>query len=146
MAEIDILVGTVYGSAMLVAETLSEHLQARGHLCRVYDEAELEDIDSSRFLLLITATTGQGDIPPNLQAFASALTDRAPYMKGWRYALIAMGDSSYEHFCGAGRQLDALLQELAAEPLVPHLEIDATLEDEPEVAAMAWLKSWENKL
>ncbi|MGL6231507.1 flavodoxin [Aeromonas rivipollensis] len=146
MADIDILVGTVYGSAMLVAETLRDHLQAQGHVCQLFDEAELTDIDPSRFLLLVSATTGQGDIPPNLQPFATALTDRAPYMKGWRYALIAMGDSSYEHFCGAGRRLDELLQELAADALVPHLEIDATLEDEPEVAALAWLKSWENRL
>lgn len=56
------------------------------------------------------------------------------------------GDSSYEHFCGAGRRLDELLQELAADALVPRLEIDATVEDEPEVAALAWLKTWENKL
>ncbi|MFM5838017.1 flavodoxin [Aeromonas rivipollensis] len=146
MADIDILVGTVYGSAMLVAETLRDHLQAQGHVCQLFDEAELTDIDPSRFLLIISATTGQGDIPPNLQPFATALADRAPYMKGWRYALIAMGDSSYEHFCGAGRRLDELLQELAADALVPHLEIDATLEDEPEVAALAWLKSWENRL
>ncbi|MDH0138277.1 flavodoxin [Aeromonas caviae] len=146
MAEIDILVGTVYGSAMLVAETLCDHLQANGHVCQIFDDAALTDIDASRFLLIVTATTGQGDIPPNLQPFASALADRAPYMKGWRYALIAMGDSSYEHFCGAGRTLDALLQELAAEPLVVHLEIDATVEDEPEVAALAWLRTWENRL
>lgn len=146
MAEIDIVVGTVYGSAMLVADTLSAHLQGRGHLCRIFDEAQLEDIDASRFLLIVTATTGQGDIPPNLQPFASALASRAPYMKGWRYALIAMGDSSYEHFCGAGRRLDELLRELAAESLLPRLEIDATLEDEPEMAALDWLKSWENKI
>ena len=146
MADIDILVGTVYGSAMLVAETLRDHLQAQGHVCQLFDEAELTDIDPSRFLLIVSATTGQGDIPPNLQPFATALADRAPYMKGWRYALIAMGDSSHEHFCGAGRRLDELLQELAADALVPHLEIDATLEDEPEVAALAWLKSWENRL
>ena len=146
MADIDILVGSVYGSAMLVAETLRDHLQAQGHVCQLFDEAELTDIDPSRFLLIVSATTGQGDIPPNLQPFATALADRAPYMKGWRYALIAMGDSSYEHFCGAGRRLDELLQELAADALVPHLEIDATLEDEPEVAALAWLKSWENRL
>ena len=146
MADIDILVGTVYGSAMLVAETLRDHLQAQGHVCQLFDEAELTDIDPSRFLLIVSATTGQGDIPPNLQPIATALADRAPYMKGWRYALIAMGDSSYEHFCGAGRRLDELLQELAADALVPHLEIDATLEDEPEVAALAWLKSWENRL
>ncbi|MEG0008280.1 MAG: flavodoxin [Aeromonas sp.] len=146
MAQIDILVGTVYGAAMLVAETLSDHLQANGHVCQIFEEAELSDIDASRFFLVITATTGQGDIPPNLEPFACALTDRAPYMKGWRYALIAMGDSSYEHFCGAGRRLDGLLQELAAEALVPRLEIDATVEDEPEVAALAWLKTWEYKL
>ena len=146
MADIDILVGTVYGSAMLVAETLRDHLQAQGHDCQLFDEAELTDIDPSRFLLIVSATTGQGDIPPNLQPFATALADRAPYMKGWRYALIAMGDSSYEHFCGAGRRLDELLQELAADALVPRLEIDATVEDEPEVAALAWLKTWENKL
>jgi flavodoxin len=60
--------------------------------------------------------------------------------------LLVVSAGVEEHFCGAGRQLDGLLQELAAEALVPRLEIDATVEDEPEVAAMAWLKTWENKL
>lgn len=60
MADIDILVGTVYGSAMLVAETLRDHLQAQGHVCQLFDEAELTDIDASRFLLIVSATTGQG--------------------------------------------------------------------------------------
>lgn len=146
MAQIDIVVGTVYGAAMLVAETLSAQLQQAGHECQIFDEAVLEDLDASRFLLVITATTGQGDIPPNLQPFAAALADRAPYMKGGRYALIAMGDSSYEHFCGAGRQLDGLLQELGARALLPRLEIDATVDDEPEKVALAWLTGWENTL
>jgi flavodoxin len=146
MAQIDIVVGTVYGAAMLVAETLAAQLQQAGHECQILDEAVLEDLDPSRFLLVITATTGQGDIPPNLQPFAAALADRAPYMKGWRYALIALGDSSYEHFCGAGRQLDGLLQELGARGLLPRLEIDATVDDEPEKVALAWLTGWENTL
>jgi flavodoxin len=146
MAQIDIVVGTVYGAAMLVAETLAAQLQQAGHECQIFDEAVLEDLDPSRFLLVITATTGQGDIPPNLQPFAAALADRAPYMKGWRYALIALGDSSYEHFCGAGRQLDGLLQELGARVLLPRLEIDATVDDEPEKVALAWLTGWENML
>jgi len=64
MAQIDIVVGTVYGAAMLVAETLAARLEQAGHGCRVFEEAELEDLDASRFLLVITATTGQGDIPP----------------------------------------------------------------------------------
>lgn len=146
MAQIDIVVGTVYGAAMLVAETLAAQLEQAGHGCRVFEDAELADLDASRFLLVITATTGQGDIPPNLQPLATALADRAPYMKGWRYALVAMGDSSYEHFCGAGRHLDALLQELGASPLLSRLEIDATVDDEPEKVALAWLNGWLNKL
>jgi flavodoxin len=83
----------------------------------VFEEAELADLDASRFAGH-HGYHGQGDIPPNLQPLANALADRAPYMKGWRYALVAMGDSSW-HFCGAGRHLDALLQELGASPCCP---------------------------
>lgn len=142
MAQIDIVVGSVYGAAMLVAETLADELTRQGHKTALYEEARLEDIDPGRFLLLVSATTGQGDIPPNLQPFATDLAERAPWLKGLRYALVAMGDSSYDHFCGAGRRLDSQLQELGAIAVVPRLELDATLHDEPERVALAWLKSW----
>ncbi|MGL4932156.1 MAG: flavodoxin [Aeromonas sp.] len=140
MAQIDIVVGTVYGAAMLVAETLAEELAHQGHQCAVHDEAGLADIDPARFLLLVTATTGQGDIPPNLHPFATELADTTPWLKGLRYALIAMGDSSYTHFCGAGRRLDALLQECGATRVIAPLELDATVHDEPERVALAWLQ------
>ncbi|MGY4024821.1 flavodoxin [Aeromonas rivuli] len=146
MAQIDIVVGSVYGAAFLVAETLMDELTGQGHECNLHEEARLEDISPTRFLLLVSATTGQGDVPPNLEAFAADLKDRAPYMKGLNYAVIAMGDSSYEHFCGAGRQLDTLLLELGAQPLQPRLEIDATVVDEPEVVALAWLREWQGQL
>ncbi|BBQ52110.1 flavodoxin [Aeromonas jandaei] len=142
MAQIDIVVGSVYGAAMLVAETLADELARQGHKTALYEEARLEDIDPGRFLLLVSATTGQGDIPPNLQPFATDLAELAPWLKGLRYALVAMGDSSYDHFCGAGRRLDSQLQELGATAVVPRLELDATLHDEPERVALAWLKSW----
>ncbi|WP_041208071.1 flavodoxin [Aeromonas jandaei] len=142
MAQIDIVVGSVYGAAMLVAETLAAELARQGHKTALYEEARLEDIDPGRFLLLVSATTGQGDIPPNLQPFATDLAERAPWLKGLRYALVAMGDSSYDHFCGAGRRLDSQLQELGATAVVPRLELDATLHDEPERVALAWLKNW----
>ncbi|MGL5324246.1 MAG: flavodoxin domain-containing protein, partial [Aeromonas sp.] len=111
--------------------------------CTLHEEARLADIDPGRFLLLVSATTGQGDIPPNLQPFASELADKAPWLKGLRYALIAMGDSSYDHFCGAGRRLDGLLQELGATGVIPPLELDATVHDEPEQVALSWLKKWD---
>lgn len=54
-----------------------------------------------------------------------------------------MGDSSYDHFCGAGRRLDGLLQELGATRVIPPLELDATVHDEPEQVALSWLKKWD---
>ncbi|WP_429066176.1 flavodoxin [Aeromonas veronii] len=143
MAQIDIVVGSVYGAAMLVAETLADELERKGYHCSLHEEARLADIDPSRFLLLISATTGQGDIPPNLQPFASELVDKAPWLKELRYALIAMGDSSYDHFCGAGRRLDGVLQELGATRVIPPLELDATVHDEPEQVALTWLRKWD---
>ena len=100
MAQIDIVVGTVYGAAMLVAETLAAQLEQAGHGCQVFEDAELAVLDASRFLLVITATTGQGDIPPNLQPLATALADRAPLHE--RVALCAGRHG--------GQQLRALLR------------------------------------
>ncbi|MGL5031571.1 MAG: flavodoxin domain-containing protein [Aeromonas sp.] len=142
MAHIDIVVGTVYGAAMLVAKTLVDELILHGHQCTLLADAQLKEIDPSRFLLLVTAPTGQGEIPPNLQLFASELAAKKPILAGLRYALIAMGDSSYPHFCGAGRTLDQWLQALGTAQVMPPLELDASLHDEPEQVALNWLQHW----
>ncbi|ENY73094.1 protein MioC [Aeromonas diversa CDC 2478-85] len=147
MARIDLFVGTVYGSAALVAERLSAELEGRGHRVTINEEARAKHLSPERFLLLVTSTTGQGDIPDNLAPFADDLRNKAPWLSPLQYALIAMGDSAYgDTFCGAGRTLDGLLQELGARPLVPHLEIDASEEDEPERPALTWLKGWAARL
>lgn len=143
MAQIDLFVGTVHGSAALVADRLARELRGQGHAVTVNEEARARDLSPERFLLLVTSTTGQGDIPDNLAPFADDLRHQAPWLAPLRYALIAMGDSAYiDTFCGAGRTLDGLLQELGAEPLAARLEIDAMEDDEPERPALVWLASW----
>ena len=54
MAQIDIVVGSVYGAAFLVAETLMDELAGQGHECSLHEEARLEDISPTRFLLLVS--------------------------------------------------------------------------------------------
>ncbi|SIP90037.1 Flavodoxin [Aeromonas sp. RU39B] len=147
MAKVDLIVGTVYGAAALVAERLAARLEARGHRVTINEEARAKHLSPERFLLLVTSTTGQGDIPDNLAPFADDLKNRAPWLAPLQYALIAMGDSVYgDTFCGAGRTLDTLLQELGAKPLLPRLEIDASEEDQPERPALAWLDGWIDRL
>ena len=66
----------------------------------------------------------------------------APYLPKLKYSIVGLGDSSYDTFCGAAKQFDALLSELGAQALTPRLEIDATETMEPELEATKWLTTW----
>ncbi|WMC11442.1 flavodoxin [Oceanimonas pelagia] len=146
MATVEIIIGTVYGSAVLVAEALEEALVKAGHSVTLHEDAELAELDQSHFWLFVTSTTGQGDIPPNLVPLFEELRESCPPIPRVRYALVALGDSSYEHFCGAGRRLDEQLQELQAQAVTERLQVDATDTLEPEVPALDWLKGWMDKI
>ncbi|GGB38892.1 flavodoxin [Oceanisphaera marina] len=146
MAAVDIIVGSVYGSAFSVAETLEEALVGAGHEVTLHEEAELSDLDTGHFWLWVTSTTGQGELPPNLLPLFEEMRERCPPMPQLRYALATLGDSSYEDFCGAGVQVDALLQELQAQAVTDGLEVDASETLDPEEPALIWLSSWIEKI
>ncbi|MFD1007757.1 MULTISPECIES: flavodoxin [Oceanisphaera] len=146
MAAVDIIVGSVYGSAFSVAETLEEALIGAGHQVTLHEEAELSDLDASHFWLWVTSTTGQGELPPNLLPLFEEMRESCPPMPQLRYAQVTLGDSSYDHFCGAGVQLAALLQELQAQAVTDELQVDASETLDPEEPALAWLKGWMDKI
>lgn len=144
MAQIGIFVGTVYGNALLVAEEAENLLAARGHQVKVFEDATLDDWLAYRqhVALVVTSTTGQGQLPESIAPLYAALREQGGYQPELRYGLIALGDSSYEHFCGGGRQFDELLQEIGAKRLGERLEIDATENPEPELLACPWVENW----
>ena len=51
-------------------------------------------------------------------------------------------DSSYTHFCGGGKQFDALLQEQSAQRVGEMLLIDAGEHPEPESESNPWVEQW----
>ena len=147
MAEIGIFVGTVYGNSLLVAEEAQRILREQGHQSTVFEEPSLQDWQryDGLYTLIVTSTTGQGDLPDNIRSLFSALQD-AGWQPTMRYGLIALGDSSYERFCQAGKQFDALLQEQGASRIGELLTIDATEHPEPEMIAIPWLEAWASSL
>jgi sulfite reductase alpha subunit-like flavoprotein len=60
--------------------------------------------------------------------------------------MIALGDSSYDFFCGGGHKMDNLLQEQGAKRIGEMLEIDAIEQPEPEIVAMPWVEKWATQL
>ncbi|ETS32369.1 MULTISPECIES: flavodoxin [Photorhabdus] len=144
MAKIGIFVGTVYGNALAVAEEAQLILEQQGHEIEVFEEGELEQWQSylNQVILVITSTTGQGDLPDNIQPLYCALRDELGYQPELRYGVIALGDGSYENFCGGGRTFDELLHEQGAIRIGEVLLVDAIEEAEPEVFAQSWIKQW----
>lgn len=148
MAAIRILVGSVYGGALLTARAIAQQLETDGHQVLVLEQPQLEDItDNDDALLVCTSTTGQGEVPPNLLPFYVELRDQLPQQPGRPFGIIVLGDSSYgDTFCGAGSLMEEALYETSARKIGDSLKIDALETLEPESAAVPWAKSWVNRI
>lgn len=143
MAKVGVFVGSVYGGAEEVAQEVVEQLVAKGHVAQLYFEPQLDDFleYQNDAALVITSTTGQGEIPDNLLPLYLSLNEQFPLMPGLKYGVISMGDSSYgeERYCGAGRQFDELLSQLQAKPVTERLDIDACVNFDALEVAIPWL-------
>lgn len=144
MASIRILVGSVYGGALMTARTLKKDLEADGHNVTVLDQPTLDDITGNDDPLLIcTSTTGQGEVPPNLLPFYLALREQLPQQPGRPFGVVVLGDSSYgDTYCGAGELLEEALYETCARKVGETLRIDALETTEPEAVALPWAQAW----
>lgn len=142
MAKIALIVGTVYGAAQYVAEQAQPLLVELGHSAELFTDAKLDDVlkFDADIWLVVSSTTGQGDIPDNLLPFYLDVKDRFPLLTNKQFAVIALGDSSYTTFCGAGEQLQELLLEIQGTELAPMLRIDACETLEPETIALPWIQ------
>ena len=70
------------------------------------------------------------------------LESQAPNLSHLHFAVIAIGDSSYDTFCGAGQHADTLLASLGAHRDTARLEIDILNDPLPEEPAEMWLSTW----
>lgn len=142
MRSVSIFAGSVYGNAQHVAEEVQTMLDAEGINCEVFTDPATADFVDAESVLVITSTTGQGDIPPNLEFFHSELRDTFPLMDGKPFAVVALGDSSYgDSYCGGGRQFFELLTELQGKPVSEMFEVDAMETLAPEDEVVPWVKS-----
>jgi len=134
-----ILFGSQTGTAQALANRIARQAAARGFNARVRDAAEHEKIEwrTERALLMVTSTYGDGDMPDNAQGFWEWLQTEtaAGALSHLRFAILALGDRNYAEFCGAGKKIDARLEQLGANRFFNRVDCDVDYEAE----ASAWM-------
>ncbi len=138
---IHIITGSTLGSAEYVGDHLSDLLQEQSLDTTIHNQPVFGDIPAQGTWLIITSTHGAGDYPDNIQPFIAALQATPPNTKDLKFAVIAIGDSSYDTFCAAGKHAYELLLDIGATPIADCLTIDIQETPVPEDAAEEWFKT-----
>lgn len=148
MASIQILVGSVMGTAETVAEAVATELRQLNHEVKVNFQADVSDIlrADDEILLLCTSNTGSGELPDNIQPLYLQLTRDFPRIAGRRYGAINLGDSSYTTFNEGGRALDDAFADLGAQRIGEPLVIDACEGMDAEEESIVWIREWAKQL
>ncbi len=139
-ARVIVMFGSQSGNAEQLAKNFGRKLAALGYEAPVVDMAKYRDVDLTRekYLLAVSSTWGEGEPPDNAVEFWNHLESaQAPRLENLRFAVLGLGDTDYQIFCGMGKNLDRRFEELGAQRFAPR--VDCPLEfDEP---AQGWWSS-----
>ena len=130
---IAVLYASQSGTAERLARKLAKELKAQGHAPAVstlagYTPAALA---TESCALIVASTYGDGEAPDGVQPFYEQLClEHFPSMDRLSYAIFALGDRHYEHFCKFGKDLDVKLAALGANRLADCVDCDVEV-DEP---------------
>lgn len=143
--DITILIGTMTGTAEMVAQEVQQALESAGHAAtiRVMDNLDASVFATGGAFLICTSTYGAGDVPDNAQALFNSLETERPDLSAITYNVIALGDTTYKDtYCQGGKRFDQLLTELGAKRAGDILMHDASSGTLPEELAAQWVVPW----
>ncbi|PYY46325.1 sulfite reductase subunit alpha [Curtobacterium sp. MCLR17_043] len=129
---IDVLFGTQTGNAEFLADELVAGAKARGLGGRAsaLDAVAPEQLAEMSHVLVVTSTYGEGEMPDNAGLFWDAIqASTVPRLEGLQYAVLGLGDTSYDEFCQAGKLLDTRFEQLGATRIHDRVDCDVDFED-----------------
>ena len=122
-----VLFASQTGQAEALAWQTARGLHALGTPVRVLALNALDTgtLRTTQRAIFIASTYGEGDAPDDASLFVENVMAAAPADLGHlAYAVLALGDRQYQHFCGFGRQLDEWLHAGGARREFARIEVD----------------------
>jgi sulfite reductase (NADPH) flavoprotein alpha-component len=138
-AELQIIYGTETGNAKLVAKHALRYYSRNGvkATCINMSKVNPSELSNSKYVLVVVSTHGEGDPPQQAKKFFIQLmnAENLNYSQV-NYSICALGDSGYDQFCFAGKNLDARFSQLGATAFFPRVDCDLEFTDK----AINWIK------
>jgi uncharacterized iron-regulated membrane protein/flavodoxin len=140
-----LLYGTVTGTAESLAHQLAKSLRRAGVAVRVRDMALCQPhiLTQASCVLMVVSTYGDGEPPDDAAPFWEAVVHgHGLDLRGVKYSVLALGNTTYDHFCKCGRDFDAALERHGAARIVPRVDCDVDY----DAPAAYWLRGVLNQL
>ena len=138
--ELMIIFGTETGNAEMLAEDAQRMAPNYGLNASIHDmdDLSLDDFAGVTRLLVTCSTWGEGDQPTNAEdLFESVKRADDGAMNGVNFAVLSLGDTSYEMFCESGKQWDSILEGKGGNRIKERIDLDTDYEDFSE----EWIQS-----
>lgn len=134
---IAVVFGSETGNSKGIAEALKIAAAQQGKSIELLDLARIKVRQLPQFqqLFIVCSTHGDGDPPEPVEAFYTALMASDKALPQLEYAVLALGDSSYEKFCETGIQLDQKLEAIDATRLLSRVDCDVDYQEQSD----AWI-------
>lgn len=120
------------GNARRLAEQLRDDLLAAKLSVNLVNAGDykFKQIAQERLLVVVASTQGEGEPAEEAVALHKFLfSKKAPKLPETAFAVFGLGDTSYEHFCQAGKDFDNKLAELGAERLLDRVDADVEYQE-----------------
>lgn len=126
-SSITILYGSQTGNAKGVAEEFKQAAEASGLPVKVANMADFKpkSLKNESLLVVVASTHGEGEPPDDAMELHGFLgSKKASKLDGLHYAVLGLGDTSYEFFCQTAKDFDARLSALGATAIMDRVDCD----------------------
>jgi len=156
MTAIQIIVGSMLGGTEYVAEACEETLIELDYKVDIHLQPNINSIINNTFptnieekkhnyspknpvWIICTSTHGAGDYPDNIKQFVSDLSHCAQDLSTVNFLTIGIGDSNYDTFCKAAKEISKLLISMGCNELIAVKTFDMSEDIDPEDLVQQWI-------
>ena len=129
--KLTILYATETGNSKKIAMDLNKKiklLKLTTNL-KAIEQYNWNNLCKEEYLVFITSTHGEGDLPEVAKEFWAFLLRETPNLSKLKYTILSLGDSNYPKFCEAGKLLDSKFKDLGATAWLSTKELDLDFVD-----------------